>query len=70
MNPTAPLQGNLSMFATTPCRGLSLFRWAAVSWAGSARNAPGGAHLARMNLYNRVIFGLGLALWTAVLQPL
>ena len=26
MKPTAPLRSNLSMFATTPCRGLSLSR--------------------------------------------
>jgi len=29
MKPTAPLRSNFSVFATTPCRGLSLSRWAA-----------------------------------------
>src|SRR2546425_8800124 len=28
MKPTAPLQTKSSVFATTPCRGLSLYRWA------------------------------------------
>ena len=36
-----------------------------MGWLG--RKAPRDAHMARMSLYNHVMFGLGLALWTAVL---
>ena len=31
MKPTAPLRNKFSVFATTPCRGSSLSRWAAES---------------------------------------
>jgi hypothetical protein len=54
--------------------GTTVFPWfvmfpsQGMGWLG--RNAPGEAHMARMSLYNHVIFGLGLALWTAVLRPL
>ena len=36
-----------------------------MSWLG--RDAPGDAHLARVSLFNHIIFGLGIALWVAVM---
>ena len=37
---------------------------------GMGRGAPGDAHLARISLFNHIIFGLGLALWMAVMRPI
>jgi Protein of unknown function (DUF2938) len=34
------------------------------------RDAPGDAHLARVSLFNHIIFGLGIALWVAVMRPI
>ena len=34
------------------------------------RDAPGDAHLARVSLFNHIIFGLSLALWMAVIRPI
>ncbi len=47
-------------FVMFPSQGLG--------WLG--RNAPGDVHMVRMSLYTHVIFGLSLALWTALLKPL
>ena len=34
------------------------------------RDAPAGAHLARVSLFNHIIFGAGIALWMAVMKPI
>src|SRR5204862_7866221 len=34
------------------------------------RDAPGDAQLVRTRLFNRIIFGLGIALWMAVMWPI
>ena len=39
-----------------------------MGWLG--RDAPGDAHLARVSLFNHIIFGLGMALWMAVMRPI
>ena len=39
-----------------------------MDWLGL--DAPGDAHLARVSLFNHIIFGLGLALWMAVMRPI
>jgi DUF2938 family protein len=33
-------------------------------------DAPGDAHLVRVSLFNHIIFGLGIALWVAVMRPI
>jgi hypothetical protein len=38
-----------------------------MGWLG--RDAPGNAHLARASLFNHAFFGLGLAVWMALLKP-
>ena len=50
----------LAWFLMLPSQGMG--------WLGA--QAPAPAKLTRFSLYNHVIFGLGLALWTAVLRPL
>src|SRR4030095_3162155 len=50
----------LPCFLMCPSQGMG--------WLG--RNAPGDAHLARVSLFNHIIFGLGIALWVAVLRPI
>ena len=47
-------------FLTFPSQGMG--------WLG--RDAPGDAHLARVSLFNHIIFGLGIALWVAVMRPI
>ena len=37
------------------------------SWLG--RRAPEGAHLTRTSFWNHLFFGVGIALWTAILKP-
>jgi hypothetical protein len=39
-----------------------------MGWLGS--DAPGDVHLARVSLFNHVVFGLGIALWTAMIGPI
>jgi hypothetical protein len=39
-----------------------------MGWLG--RDAPGDAHLARVSLFNHIVFGLGIALWVAVMRPI
>ena len=39
-----------------------------MGWLG--RDAPGDAHLARVSLFNHIIFGLGIALWMAVFRAI
>jgi hypothetical protein len=36
----------------------------------TVQDAPGDAHLARISLFNHMIFGLGIALWMAVMRPI
>ena len=54
--------------ATTVLPWFLMFPSQGMGWLG--RNAPGDAHLARASLFNHIIFGLGLALWVAVLRPI
>lgn len=54
--------------ATTAFAWFLMYPTQGMGWLG--RDAPGDAHLARTSLYNHVVFGLGLALWTIVLKPL
>jgi hypothetical protein len=39
-----------------------------MGWLGW--KAPGDAHLARISLFNHIMFGLGIALWMAVIRPI
>jgi hypothetical protein len=39
-----------------------------MGWLG--REAPRDAHLARASLFNHIIFGLGIAVWVAVMKPI
>ena len=51
--------------ATTVLPWFVMFPSQGMGWMG--RDAPGDAHLARASLFNHVVFGLGIALWTAVI---
>jgi Protein of unknown function (DUF2938) len=53
--------------ATTVIPWFLMFPSQGMGWLG--RDAPGDAHLARASLLNHIIFGLGIALWMAVLKP-
>lgn len=50
----------LPWFLMFPSQGMGLL----------GRNAPGKPHLALISLFNHIVFGLGLALWMAVLRPM
>jgi Protein of unknown function (DUF2938) len=65
--PTA-LSAILYGTATTALPWFLMFPSQGMGWLG--RNAPGDAHLARVSLFNHIIFGLGIALWMAVLRPI
>jgi hypothetical protein len=39
MKPMAPLRNNFIVFATAPCRGLSLYRYMAASMKAGKHNA-------------------------------
>jgi hypothetical protein len=65
--PTA-LSAILYGTATTILPWFLMFPSQGMGWLG--RDAPGDAHLARASLFNHIIFGLGLALWVAVLRPI
>jgi hypothetical protein len=39
-----------------------------MGWLGW--DAPDDAHLARASLFNHIIFGLGIAVWVAVIKPI
>jgi hypothetical protein len=39
-----------------------------MGWLG--RHAPGDAHLVRASLFNHIVFGLGLAMWVAVMRAI
>ena len=65
--PTA-LSAILYGTATTALPWFLMFPSQGMGWLG--RNAPDDAHLARVSLFNHIIFGLGIALWMAVLRPI
>ena len=54
--------------ATTVFPWFVMFPSQRMGWKG--RNVPGDAHLARVSLFNHIIFGLGIALWVAVMRPI
>ena len=65
--PTA-LNSILYGTATTVLPWFLMFPSQGMGWLG--RDAPGDAHLARVSLFNHIIFGLGIALWMAVIRPI
>jgi len=65
--PTA-LNAILYGTATTVLPWFLMFPSQGMGWLG--RDAPGNTHLARVSLFNHIIFGLGLALWMAVIRPI
>ena len=65
--PTA-LSAILYGTATTILPWFLMFPSQGMGWLG--RDAPGDAHLARVSLFNHLIFGLAIALWMAVLRPI
>src|SRR2546429_7765834 len=65
--PTA-LNAILYGTATTVLPWFLMFPSQGMGWLG--RDAPGDAHPARINLFNHLIFGLGIALWMAVISPI
>jgi hypothetical protein len=65
--PTA-LSAILYGTATTILPWFLMFPSQGMGWLG--RNAPGDAHLARVSLFNHIVFGLGIALWMAVMRPI
>jgi hypothetical protein len=54
--------------ATTVLPWFLMFPSQGMGWLGL--DAPGDAHLARASLFNHIVFGLGIALWMAVLRPI
>ena len=54
--------------ATTVFPWFVMFPSQGMGWLG--RDAPGDAHLARISLFNHIMFGLGLALWMKVISPI
>jgi len=54
--------------ATTVLPWFLMFPSQGMGWLG--RDAPGDAHLARTSLFNHIVFGLGIALWMAVIRPI
>jgi hypothetical protein len=65
--PTA-LSAILYGAATTVLPWFLMFPSQGLGWLG--RETPGDAHLARASLFNHIVFGLGIALWTAVIRPI
>jgi hypothetical protein len=65
--PTA-LSAILYGTATTVFPWFLMFPSQGMGWLG--RDAPGNALLARVSLFNHIIFGLGIALWVAVMRPI
>ena len=65
--PTA-LSAILYGTATTALPWFLMFPSQGMGWLGG--DAPGDAHLVRASLFNHIIFGLGVALWMAVLRPI
>jgi hypothetical protein len=65
--PTA-LSAILYGTATTVLPWFLMFPSQGMGWLGW--DAPGDARLARASLFNHIVFGLGIALWMAVLRPI
>jgi hypothetical protein len=65
--PTA-LSAILYGTATTVLPWFLMFPSQGMGWLGW--DAPGDTHLARASLFNHIIFGLGIALWVAVMRPI
>ena len=65
--PTA-LNAILYGTATTVLPWFVMFPSQGMGWLG--RDAPGDAHLARISVFNHIVFGVGIALWTAVIRPI
>jgi hypothetical protein len=65
--PTA-LSAILYGTATTALPWFLMFPSQGMGWLG--REASGDAHLARVSLFNHITFGLGIALWVAVMRPI
>jgi hypothetical protein len=65
--PTA-LSAILYGMATTVFPWFLMFPSQGMGWLG--RDAPVDAHLARVSLFNHIIFGLGIALWMPVMRPI
>jgi hypothetical protein len=53
---------------TTVLPWFLMFPSQGMGWLG--RDAPADAHLAPISLFNHVVFGLGIALWMAVIRPI
>jgi hypothetical protein len=66
--PPTALSAILYGTATTVFPWFLMFPSQGMGWLG--RDAPGDAHLARVSLFNHIIFGLGMALWIAVMRPI
>ena len=66
--PPTALSAILYGTATTVFPWFLMFPSQGMGWLG--RDAPGDAHLARVSLFNHIIFGLGIALWVAVMRPI
>jgi Protein of unknown function (DUF2938) len=66
----APTAFNAILYgtATTVFPWFLMFPSQGMGWLG--RDAPGDAHLVRASLFNHIVFGLGIALWVAVLRPI
>jgi hypothetical protein len=54
--------------ATTVLPWFLMFPSQGMGWLGW--DAPDDAHLARASLFNHIIFGLGIAVWVAVMKPI
>ena len=54
--------------ATTVFPWFLMFPSQGMGWLGL--DAPGDVHLVRASLFNHIVFGLGIALWMAVLRPI
>jgi hypothetical protein len=54
--------------ATTVFPWFLMFPSQGMGWLGW--DTPGDVHLTRASLFNHIIFGLGIALWMAVLRPI
>jgi DUF2938 family protein len=65
--PTA-LSAILYGTATTVLPWFLMFPSQGMGWLGW--DAPDDAHLARASLFNHIIFGLGIAVWVAVIKPI
>ena len=65
--PTA-LSAILYGTATTVLPWFLMFPSQGMGWLGW--DAPDDAHLARASLFNHIIFGLGIAVWVAVMKPI